>query len=177
MSRTIALSLVLLLATSSALSAQEPGVAKQQTFGDWTIYEFRDYEGETRPPPTGVADIARTPSLNTDLPKVMLEVSCGRYDVGYSLSENGFYHTLENPDGDKVEKIELMYTKTNREDSFDTSLSYGGYSGRSFDMRTEALIKAGTVMVCSTKDEKDIGCLKFSLKGFTAALKAICAKR
>src|SRR5262245_11712744 len=117
MSRTIALSLVLLLATSSALSAQEPGVAKEQTFGDWTVFEFRDFDHDT-PPPKGVADTARTSSLNADLPKVRLDVRCWTYHVGYTLSENGFYRTVPDPEGHDGDKIELMYAKTNKEGFF-----------------------------------------------------------
>jgi hypothetical protein len=39
------------------------------------------------------------------------------------------------------------------------------------------LIVAGSVRICPVPDEKDHHCLTFSLRGFAAALKAICPKR
>ena len=165
---------VIMFGCAATSLAQTKNVAEEKTFGDWILYEDRDFDQDPLPSPKGIVDLARTTALNGH--DVSLGFKCSTYSVGYFLYEDkAFSDAMSGVDESPDEKP--LYIQTNKQDSLFKALSSGGYSTRSFEMSTEALIKAGTLMICPTRDEKGPACLSFSLKGFTAALKALCPKR
>jgi hypothetical protein len=168
----------LVLIFGPALSAYAQRVPEEKKLGDWTIYEFRDFDLDPLPPPKGVADAAKTPALNGR--DASLALFCSTYSVSYLIyGDDQFSDAMQAAAAGSNADIynQLLYTKTNKQESFQKTLSSAGYSGHEFSTITETLLSAGSLMVCPMQDDKHPACLTFSLRGITAALKAICPKR
>lgn len=157
-----------------AVCAQAQKLVVEKKIGDWILYEFDDFDQDPPPPPKGVVDTARTPALNGR--DATLAFKCSAYEVDYFLYEDHEFSDAVK----KASKIEInqpIYTGTNKDHGLYEKFSWGGDNTRGFHQRTAELIGAGNFMVCPANDEKHPACLTFSLRGITAALKAICPKR
>jgi hypothetical protein len=163
-----------------AASAHAERLAEEKKVGDWILYEDRSADENPLPPPKGIADTARTSDLKGR--NVDLLAQCQKYDVNYLINEDTEFNSALQPNpvaenGATQEVTQAIYVKTDKDEEFQKTLSFNVYQGRFFNMTTGALLAAGVVAICPTPDGKNPACLTFSLKGITAALKAICPKR
>ena len=87
------------------------------------------------------------------------------------------------PDGAFVRDLrvpaeeEIVYTRVDQGDHLRKMLLTPTESSSIFDTHVGELMRGSTSLICPKQDDKDPVCLTFSLRGFTAALKAICPKR
>lgn len=155
------------------LSCSAPSLAQPQgsdkVFGDWKVYE--DKYGSKGP--TGVPDTAATPALNGRTAEMRFD--CSAYQVHFYLYPDGAFQGALP----EVAYDDIVFTRVDREEPFPSRrmLLIRTESASSFDAYVEELMRSSTYMICPKANGKDPACLTFSLRGFTAALKAICPKR
>src|SRR4051812_42697810 len=82
---TLGINVVALVCAATSL-AQTKKVAEEKTFGDWVVYENRDFDQDPLPPPKGIVDRARTTALNGR--EASLDFSCSTYSVDYNLYDD-----------------------------------------------------------------------------------------
>jgi len=151
--------------------AQKP--ADEKTFGDWAVYEDMDYDGPAPKKAKGVPDTAKTVAL--DNRKAMLGFHCLAYSAPFFIEfDDAFDKAL--PRHPESVSYHIVYLRTDKSESLFEYLMNKSWKNY-IAPQPETLIPAKTLMICPTNDDKNPACLSFSLKGITAALKAVCPKR
>jgi hypothetical protein len=101
-----------------------------------------------------------------------MKFGCSTYQVHFSLGTDSPFRSALRLLSDK----DFVFTKVDREE-FRSMLLNRTESDSLFTPYVKELMHGSTFMICPKEDEKDPACLIFSLKGITAALKAVCPKR
>jgi hypothetical protein len=164
---------LLLLATPEARAQAR---FKDVTVGSWTIRENTDgaLDDETVPSkkPTGKPNTAYT--LPVDGRKAELSFDCSAYELIFSFQvvDQDFIDAM----GASIHSENDIYTKVDAEELRRTILA-GGIIDYFQTFPLSRLTRGANFMICPKRDDADPACLAFSLKGFTAALKAVCPKR
>jgi hypothetical protein len=142
--------------------AQSP--TTDRMVGDWRLFVEKSR--------TGAPNTAGTPDLSGRTAE--LWVTCSTYEVQFDLRwDEPFISSF--PEG-AFESIAFM--NVDRADYFrGVILTQHPNGGSIFFPFVKEVMRGSTLMVCPKKNDKDPACLSFSLKGLTAALKAICPKR
>lgn len=147
---------------------------KERTVGTWRVYELLDEESITT---KGVLNAAATKALDGRDAELGI-YNCQTHSVGYNVKLGPeFFAALALPeDRFRLPPPQIVFAKIDDEAElwpimieFDTRTS--------FTTHTHKFVRGTNLLLCPKKDETHTACLKFSLRGITAALKLICPKR
>jgi hypothetical protein len=148
---------------------------KDRTVGDWSAIE-NAWQHSAELSSREVVSIASTKALNGR--KATLGISrCSPYSVGFSVETDSEFFDVKNSE-QKMRDAKIVYGKTLPAETPAMSpifLYEGDVPYFSYD-DADSMVPAAKFMLCPSHEESP-GCLTFSLKGFTAALKMVCPKR
>lgn len=139
-----------------------------RVFDDWELYYEQERYTSVR---SSAPDTAGTISTNK---QARLEFTCSMYQVRFDLHPGKAFQSALDP----LSTVDdIVFTKVGKVDYFRRTLLKRWEAASSFDTDVDELIRGSTLMICPKQDDKDPACLTFSLRGFAAALKALCPKR
>lgn len=154
-----------ILCSSASVFAQ--GQEGSRVSGDWELYN----ESRNSRAPSNMPNTAGTISSNQE---ARLEFTCTMYQVEFDLRPGRTFQAGLDPSS-TVDDI--VFTKVGKVDYFRRTLLKRWEAAFSFDTDVGELMRGSTLLICPKEDDKNPACLTFSLRGFNAALKALCPKR
>lgn len=147
-----------------------------KTVGEWRVYEDLGHSDPPITPAKGIPNAASTHALDGRRASLGIS-SCGPFAVSFSIEVDSKFNGPKNPEDEfKVIETRVVYSKVFPSERKLMPLVLEAGDEEYFTGDADTLARGTKFMVCPSQDEGP-RCLNFSLRGITAALKAVCPKR